>query len=219
MKRLVSIASASLLVVIVLLAAGCGGGGGNESSDAPAFSPGELSSLPTTNWITNGGSISNQRYSPLDQINTRQRRRSEGRLAYAISTAPASRRKYSGEAQPLFYDGVIYVVDRRQRRVRDRRRQRRDPLDLPREARSRRSSTVCCGWTNRGVALGDGQGLHRPARRQARRSRPADRRDRLDDVQAERLAGGLHASRARRCTTTASSSPALPAPSSASAAA
>jgi glucose dehydrogenase len=62
--------TALLLAAIVLLAAGCGGGSSTSSGASPAFSASELASPPTTNWITNGGSISNQRYSPLSEINT-----------------------------------------------------------------------------------------------------------------------------------------------------
>jgi hypothetical protein len=36
---------------------------------APAFTPQPLSSPPTLGWLTNGGSLSNQRYSPLALIN------------------------------------------------------------------------------------------------------------------------------------------------------
>jgi glucose dehydrogenase len=36
---------------------------------APAFTPQQLASPPTTGWLTNGGSLSNQRYSPLALIN------------------------------------------------------------------------------------------------------------------------------------------------------
>src|SRR3954452_8015525 len=39
-------------------------------SPAPAFSMNDLASLPTENWPTNGGSLANERYSPLDQIDT-----------------------------------------------------------------------------------------------------------------------------------------------------
>src|SRR5712671_4659723 len=37
---------------------------------APAFTAAELAEAPTTNWLTNGGSLSNQRYSPLEEIET-----------------------------------------------------------------------------------------------------------------------------------------------------
>src|SRR4051812_38555800 len=42
----------------------------SKAVSAPAFTKETLNALPTTNWITNGGSIANQRYSPLTQINT-----------------------------------------------------------------------------------------------------------------------------------------------------
>ncbi len=36
---------------------------------APAFTGNELRSLPHDGWVTNGGNIYNQRFSPLRQIN------------------------------------------------------------------------------------------------------------------------------------------------------
>lgn len=36
---------------------------------APASTAEDLTTPPTTNWITNGGTTFNQRYSPLGQIN------------------------------------------------------------------------------------------------------------------------------------------------------
>lgn len=36
---------------------------------APAFTPADLMARPTTNWITNGGTLYNKRYSPLTRIN------------------------------------------------------------------------------------------------------------------------------------------------------
>jgi glucose dehydrogenase len=36
---------------------------------APAFRASALNRLPTKNWITNGGNLANQRYSPLTAIN------------------------------------------------------------------------------------------------------------------------------------------------------
>lgn len=37
--------------------------------DSPAFSAEQLLALPTDGWLTNGGNLYNQRYSPLTQIN------------------------------------------------------------------------------------------------------------------------------------------------------
>ncbi len=42
---------------------------------APAFNAKQLTELPQQNWITNGGNVFNQRYSPLTLLESRQRRR------------------------------------------------------------------------------------------------------------------------------------------------
>jgi quinohemoprotein ethanol dehydrogenase len=110
---------------------------------------------PPRSWPTNGGNIYNQRYSPLHEINAgnvgqlkgvwRARLRGSG-------TAP----QYSGEAQPLVYAGVAYVstgaddvfalsVDSGE--ILWQYEAHLDP----------NLTSVCCGWTNRGVALGDGK--------------------------------------------------------------
>ncbi|HWW78656.1 MAG TPA: hypothetical protein VNY82_03615, partial [Steroidobacteraceae bacterium] len=36
---------------------------------APAFDAKQLTTLPTADWITNGGTLFNQRYSPLKSLN------------------------------------------------------------------------------------------------------------------------------------------------------
>ena len=36
---------------------------------APAFAGADLTALPTTGWLTNGGDLFNRRYSPLTEIN------------------------------------------------------------------------------------------------------------------------------------------------------
>ncbi len=36
---------------------------------SPAFTAKQLMAEPTSQWVTNGGTVYNQRYSPLDQIN------------------------------------------------------------------------------------------------------------------------------------------------------
>ena len=40
-----------------------------HAADSPAFTATQLADLPVSDWITNGGNIYNQRYSPLDEIN------------------------------------------------------------------------------------------------------------------------------------------------------
>jgi quinohemoprotein ethanol dehydrogenase len=157
MKRLAITASTAVLVAaVVVLSAGCGGGGGKSSSSgtSPAFSPDELAAQPTTNWITNGGSISNQRYSPLKEIDTGNVSRLKGLWHVHLRSGTAG--KYSGEAQPIVYKNVIYIVTGAD-----------DVFAIDaksgatkwsyRANLNQKISTICCGWTNRGVALGDGR--------------------------------------------------------------
>jgi quinohemoprotein ethanol dehydrogenase len=147
------IVTALLGTVIVVLAVGCGGGSRNSSA-APAFSSSELSSLPTTDWITNGGTISNQRYSPLTQINAGNVGRLKGIWHIHLRSGTAG--KYSAEGQPLVYKNVMYVVTGADDVF---------AIDAKTGAKkwtyrahlNQRIATICCGWDSRGVALGDGK--------------------------------------------------------------
>ncbi len=76
---------------------------------APAFKAKQLTSLPTDQWITNGGTIANQRYSPLTQIN----KDNVAQLKAVWTSHMGSGKDFgdAGEAQILEYQGVIYVVN------------------------------------------------------------------------------------------------------------
>ena len=76
-------------------------------SVAPAFSAEQLTAEPTDAWVTNGGTLANQRYSPLDQIDTTNVGDLKGAWMTDLGSATAA--KYSAEGQPVVYDGVIYV--------------------------------------------------------------------------------------------------------------
>ena len=121
---------------------------------APAFTAAELSAPPTTGWITNGGTLSNQRFSPLTEIN----RGNVGKLKanWRTHLASGGGPQHSGQAQPIVHAGVIYIttgasdvlavsVDKGEVLWRYEAK-----LD---DGRVR----TCCGWVNRGVALGDGK--------------------------------------------------------------
>ncbi len=122
---------------------------------APAFSRGELVALPRENWLTNGGSTYNQRYSPLTQITDRNVSQLRG-MWEARFDRSGTAAKYSGEATPVVYDGVIYTItgndDVFANRVSDGRRLWKYESGIPQDI-----DTICCGWTSRGVAVGDGQ--------------------------------------------------------------
>jgi alcohol dehydrogenase (cytochrome c) len=121
---------------------------------APAFSTSELAADPTDNWITNGGSLLNQRYSPLTEITTSNVSGLKGVWMTHLKSGLAA--KYSAESQPLEYDGVIYVPTGED-----------DVFAISADTGkiiwkhpgnlSQTISTVCCGWESRGVALGDGR--------------------------------------------------------------
>ena len=76
---------------------------------APAFPARELVAPPTSGWPTNGGSLYNQRYSPLTRINRGNvaNLKPIWRVSLNGSASPANT---PGEAQPIVHDGVIYVV-------------------------------------------------------------------------------------------------------------
>ena len=119
-----------------------------------AFTPAQLAQQPAGWWVTNGGSVWNQRYSPLAQIDTDNVSDLKGVWRTRLGSGMLP--KHSGEAQPLYYDGTIYVVtgdddvyalDVETGYLRWIYRAQLDPG----------ITTVCCGWTSRGVGLGDGK--------------------------------------------------------------
>ncbi|HTC44450.1 MAG TPA: PQQ-binding-like beta-propeller repeat protein [Steroidobacteraceae bacterium] len=76
-------------------------------SAAPAFTAQQMLAPPSANWITNGGSLFNQRYSPLKQIN----RDNVATLKALWRTGMGSGMNFgnAGQAQILEYDGTLFV--------------------------------------------------------------------------------------------------------------
>jgi quinohemoprotein ethanol dehydrogenase len=120
---------------------------------APAFSSTDLSTNPAENWITNGGAVNNERYSTLNQITSANA--SGLQQAWHIHLGSGSAAKYSAEATPIVYNGVMYMVTGNDDAV---------ALDATTGQTLWRYdshidqtiSTACCGWDNRGLALGQG---------------------------------------------------------------
>ncbi len=146
--------SATKTVTVATTPAATGPTAAAQITPAPAFSEAQLAALPTDNWITNGGSLANQRYSPLDEISTDNVSKLKGVWMTHLGSATAA--KYSAESQPLEYDGVIYVptgeddvyaVGADNGKI----------LWRYNPHLNQEISTVCCGWESRGVALGDGR--------------------------------------------------------------
>jgi len=113
------------------------------------------SAPPTSAWLKPGGNFYSQNFSPLAQIN----RQNVANLKAVWRTrldGSGVAAKYSGEAQPVFYQGVVYIVtgadDVFATSVPTGEVIWRYHADLDSSI-----STVCCGWTSRGLALGEGK--------------------------------------------------------------
>ncbi len=106
-------------------------------------------------WVTNGGNLTNNRYSTLKQIDTTN----VGKLKGAWMTrlkGSGTGGKYSFEASPLVKDGIMYVVTGND----DVFALNAKTGEIVWEYRSgidQTISTICCGWVSRGLAMGDGQ--------------------------------------------------------------
>ncbi|HEU4620533.1 MAG TPA: PQQ-binding-like beta-propeller repeat protein, partial [Gammaproteobacteria bacterium] len=122
---------------------------------APAFDAAALTAPPTANWITNGGNVYNQRYSPLARID-RENVAELKAVWRADLDGSGLEPRASGQGQTLVYDGVLYVVTGED-----------DVFAIDVETGARRWTYkpgfdpnevhVCCGWVNRGLAMGDGK--------------------------------------------------------------
>ena len=123
---------------------------------APEFTSDELNEHAGDNWISNGGGVSNDRFSTLDEINTENVSELKGDYVVKIgkeATAP----KFSAEGQALEYEGTIYIPDGGDNVY---------AIDAstgeiiwtyePHLPPDPLGEVICCGWDNRGVAIGDG---------------------------------------------------------------
>jgi alcohol dehydrogenase (cytochrome c) len=141
-----------LIAMAALIVAGCGSSA-DGSKDIAAFTNDQLTALPEQDWITNGGTLFNQRYSPLDQIN--RSNVSDLKGVWRSHLGSATDAKYSGETQPLVHNGIAYLStgesDVFALDVKSGETIWKYEGNLEDEI-----STVCCGWTSRGVAIGDG---------------------------------------------------------------
>ena len=177
------IGSLFLALAAAVVLAACGGSGGTTNSSspttggsteaeteteapetseeggiamAPAFSSEELYEHAGADWITNGGGTTNDRFSSLDEINTENVKELKGDWMTKIG-ANATAAKFSAEGQALEYKGTIYIADGAD-----------DVFALdastgeklwtyePHLPPDPLGEVICCGWDNRGVAIGDG---------------------------------------------------------------
>jgi quinohemoprotein ethanol dehydrogenase len=173
------IATLLLALAAAIVLAACGGSGGTTTSSstatteeseaeptetseeggitpAPAFTSDELYEEAGANWITNGGSTQNYRYSTLDEVNTENVAELKGDWMTKIGKN-ATAAKFSAEGQALEYEGTIYIPDGGDNVY---------AMDAssgeilwtyePHLPPDPLGEVVCCGWDNRGVAIGDG---------------------------------------------------------------
>jgi quinohemoprotein ethanol dehydrogenase len=121
---------------------------------APRFAGSSLTA-PPRDWPTNGGDWYNRRYSPLREINRSTVERLKG-VWRARLNGSGFGPQYSAEAQPIYFDGVLYVAtganDVFAIEVDDG-----DVLWTYEANLDPAISTACCSWTNRGVAIGEGK--------------------------------------------------------------
>src|SRR5437879_8964312 len=113
-----------------------------------------LQSPVAKDWVTNGGNLTNQRYSTLKQIDTTNVERLKGAWMTRLRRSGLGA-KYSAEATPLVKDGIMYMVTGND-----------DVFALNAKTGEilwkrwslidQKISTVCCGWLNRGLAMGEG---------------------------------------------------------------
>ena len=82
---------------------------GPAIKSAPAFTARQLLAPPTSGWITNGGTLFNQRYSPLTLLNRDNVAglKALWRTGMVSGVTPG----HAGQAQILAFEGVLYVAN------------------------------------------------------------------------------------------------------------
>src|ERR1700760_3422810 len=172
-------------LIAALVIAGCGGGSSSSSSSttetteeetkepaeteaepetaesegiaaAPEFTSEELYEPAGANWVTNGGDLTNDRFSTLSEINTENVKELRGDWMTKIGSN-ATAAKFSAEGQALEYNGTIFISDGADDAF---------AMDAgtgevlwtyePHLPPDPLGEIVCCGWDNRGLAIGDG---------------------------------------------------------------
>lgn len=127
----------------------------DTASAQEIFSKSGLVRPPASGWLTNGGNLYNQRYSPLTRVN----RANVADLKAVWRThlnGSGDGPKYSGEAQPLVHEGVIYIITGADGVF----AVSVDTGEILWEydaGLDEEIDVICCGWTSRGVGLGEGK--------------------------------------------------------------
>ncbi|HLF12188.1 MAG TPA: PQQ-binding-like beta-propeller repeat protein [Gammaproteobacteria bacterium] len=148
---------AAALAALALMALICLPSFGQSSAirRAPAFKRHSLVAAPQQNWATNGGDWYNRRYSPLNEINRDNVASLRGVWRTQLNGSGVGQ-QYSNEAQPIVYEGVVYIATGAD----DVFAVSVDTGEILWDYQANLDpaiSTLCCGWISRGVGLGDGK--------------------------------------------------------------
>ena len=121
---------------------------------APALTAEQLNAEPSGNWITSEGGTTGDHYSRLSEVTTSNASQLKADWMTELNHS-AEAAKYSGEADPTEYDGVLYyptgaddifAVSAASGKILWEHKG-----ELPETV-----ADVCCGWDNRGVTIGEG---------------------------------------------------------------
>ena len=143
-----------IICLLVCYVAAAGAQNPQGIQKAPAFTAHQLSSQPTLGWLTNGGSLSNQRYSPLALINRDNVAQLKAVWRASLHGSGMSPRA-GNQAQPLVYAGVIYIMTGEN----DAFAVSVDTGKVLWEYQANIDPQVarpCCSWVGRGLGLGEG---------------------------------------------------------------
>ena len=101
------------VAVSLLMATGvsAAGGGASASGAIPDFSPGALSVPAGSNWILENGNLQSWRYSTLGQINGSNGGSLQQVWTTQLALPTSPERLAQGNANPIVYNGVMYVQD------------------------------------------------------------------------------------------------------------
>ena len=109
--------------------------------------------LPTEDWLTNGGDLFNRNFSSLDEID-RSNVNELRPIWRSHLNGSGLQTKYSGEAQAIVHEGVMFIITGAD-----------DVFALSLDSGeilwnteanlTDEISTICCGWTSRGVGFGE----------------------------------------------------------------
>lgn len=126
-----------------------------EITPSPSFTTDQLLVAPTTDWVTNGGNIYNQRYSPLTELTPDNISNLKAVWRTSLQGSGTDPR-HSNQTQLLAYKGILYAITGQN-----------DVFAIDIDSgriiwkyESRLTSEqvfLCCGWVARGVAMGAGK--------------------------------------------------------------